>query len=98
MLYPSTFEASALGYPQPTAQPYQVIYRSSLNAQGRIAQSKARLRPWLQAFDDYAFGLPFGTKEIATQIQAAEEAKTAGWCLWNPAGAYAEEGFATKKP
>jgi hypothetical protein len=98
MLYPSTFEASALGYSQPTAQPYQVIYRSSLNAQGRIAQSRARLRPWLQAFDDYAFGLPFGAKEIATQIQAAEEAKTAGWCLWNPAGAYAEEGFAAKKP
>jgi hypothetical protein len=98
MLYPSTFEASALGYSQPTAQPYQVIYRSSLNAQGRIAQSRARLRPWLQAFDDYAFGLPFGAKEIATQIQAAEEAKTAGWCLWNPAGAYAEEGFAAKTP
>ncbi|MBM3134802.1 MAG: hypothetical protein FJZ89_05845, partial [Chloroflexi bacterium] len=98
MLYPSTFEASALGYPQPTAQPYQVIYRSSLNAQGRLAQSKARLRPWLQAFDDYAFGLPFGAKEIAAQIQAAEEARTAGWCLWNPAGVYAEEGFAAKKP
>jgi len=98
MLYPSTFEASALGYSQPTAQSYQVVYRSSLNAQGRIAQSRARLRPWLQAFDDYAFGLPFGAKEIATQIQAAEEAKTAGWCLWNPAGAYAEEGFAVKKP
>ena len=37
-------------------------------------------------------------KEVATQIQAAEEAKTAGWCLWNPAGVYAEEGFAAKKP
>jgi len=98
MLYPSTFEASALGYPQPTAQPYQVVYRSSLNAQGRLAQSRARLRPWLQAFADYAFGQPFGAKEIAAQIQAAEEAKTAGWCLWNPSGVYAEEGFAAKKP
>jgi hypothetical protein len=98
MLYPSTFEANALGYPQPTAQPYQVIYRSSLNAQSRIARSRARLRPWLQAFEDYAFGQPFGAKEIATQIQAAEEAKTAGWCLWNPAGVYTEEGFAVNKP
>jgi hypothetical protein len=96
MLYPSTFEASALGYAQPTTQPYQVVYRSSLNAQSRIAQSRARLRPWLQAFDDYAFGQPFGAKEIAAQIQAAEEAKTAGWCLWNPAGVYAAEGFCSE--
>lgn len=90
MVYPSTFEAGGLDYDRPAAHPYEVVYRSSVNAARRIANLKCKIRPWIQDFDDYTFGIPYNAREVAVQIQAAEDAKVAGWLIWNPAGVYTQ--------
>jgi hypothetical protein len=54
-----------------------------------------RIRPWLQAFRDYAFGgRRFGRTEIRAQIKAAEDAGTNGWMLWNPRNEYSASDLA----
>jgi len=93
MVYPSTFEAGGLGYPKPPEHPYEMVYRSAVHAAERIAHLKAKLRPWLQDFDDYAFGIPYGAPEVRAQIKAADDARTYGWLLWNPAGIYTQEAW-----
>lgn len=93
MVYPSTFDAGGLDYPKPSEHPYEVVYRSAVHAAGRIGDFKAKLRPWLQDFDDYAFGIHYGAAEVRAQIKAAEDAKTYGWLLWNPAGIYTQEAW-----
>jgi hypothetical protein len=46
-------------------------------------------KPWLQAFNDYAFGRKrFGQKELNDQIRACEKLGTSGWLLWNAASNY----------
>jgi hypothetical protein len=53
-----------------------------------------RFRPWLQAFQDYAFDRrPFRAAEIRAQISAAEAFGANGWMLWNPQNVYSREGL-----
>ena len=52
------------------------------------------LRPWLQAFKDYAFDRrPFDGDEIATQTDAADDFGSDGWMLWNPRNDYSAAGL-----
>ncbi len=94
MVYPSTFEASALDYAQPAAHPYEVVYRSSVNAAKRVANLHAKIRPWIQDFDDYTFGYSYDAPQVAAQIKGAEDAKVPGWLIWNPAGVYTQGAWA----
>ncbi|MEP7200613.1 MAG: putative glycoside hydrolase, partial [Chloroflexota bacterium] len=73
MVYPSTFSADNLGYKNPPAHPYDVIYRSVQSAMRRVTTP---VRPWLQA---YSIGnAPYGLKEYLLQKQAANDAGSAG--------------------
>ncbi len=84
MLYPSGFQYGIPGYDNPVAHPYQVIANSLLTAQklGKLAPEK--LRPWLQAFRDYAFDRrSFKGEEVAAQINGSVAAGSNGWMLWN---------------
>jgi protocatechuate 3,4-dioxygenase beta subunit len=94
MVYPSTFEATALDYAQPAAHPYEVVYRSSVNAAKRIANLPCKIRPWIQDFDDYTFGYSYDAPQVAAQIKAAEDAKVPGWLLWNAGGVYTQGAWA----
>ena len=48
-------------------------------------------KPWLQAFNDYAFGgKRFGQKELNDQIRACEQLGTSGWLLWNASSNYSK--------
>jgi hypothetical protein len=85
MLYPSTFVPGNLGYDDPSAYPYEVIYRSLGRALERVPPT-IRVRPWLQAYN-YAFD------EMALQQQAATDAAAAGWSWWNAGGVYDEAVF-----
>ena len=72
------------------ADPGTVVHRSLLTATDTIARvtttlRRAKLRPWLQ---DFSLGFPYGKKEIAAQIDAAERASGAGWLLWNAGNTY----------
>jgi hypothetical protein len=87
MLYPDTWEPGALGYQNPSANPYGVVYRSAVNAANRIADLRCKIRPWIQ---DYYYD----ASELAAQIKAAEDAKVPGWLIWNAAGEYTQGAWA----
>ncbi len=97
MLYASAFQFGVPGYRNPVAHPYEVVALSLRHAQRRTGLPGTRFRPWLQAFDDYAFGgRHFGAKQIAEQIQATEEFGSNGWMLWNPRNVYTADGLKRK--
>ncbi|WP_123106166.1 putative glycoside hydrolase [Acidithiobacillus sulfuriphilus] len=97
MLYPSGFQYGIPGYPDPVRHPRQIVYLSLRKAEERTGLPAVRFRPWLQAFRDYAFGgQPFGSEEIAAQIDAAQSIGADGWMLWNPRNVYTAAGLPPK--
>ena len=89
MVYPSTWRSGAFDSEYPAAEPYRIVKLSVGSAVERLKDTGAKVRPWLQAFNDYkARQLPYGWPEIETQIKAAQEAGALGWLLWNPAADY----------
>ena len=89
MLYPSGFTHGIPGLRNPTRNSYKVVrdsIRSSLRKHGIKA---SEFKPWLQAFNDYAFGgVRFGQKQLNDQIRACNNMGTSGWLLWNAASNY----------
>jgi hypothetical protein len=85
MVYPSTFRAGNLGYADPSAHPYDVIYRSQEAAHSRVPSS-TRVRPWLQAYW-------YPLDQMLLQKQAADDAQASGWTFWNAGGVYPEALF-----
>jgi hypothetical protein len=86
MVYPATFRPSNLGYTNPSAHPYDVIYRSQQAAVGRVPAT-TRVRPWLQAYW-------YSLDEMLLQKQAADDAGSTGWTFWNAGGVYDPSLFA----
>ena len=98
MLYPSGFSFGIPGHADPVAAPYEIVHHSLLRALQRTGVSPLRLRPWLQAFRDYAFDRrEFDAGEIRAQIDAAESLGTSGWMLWNAHNRYAPAGLAPSR-
>ena len=86
MLYPSTFIPGNLGYQDPPAHPYEVIYRSVVRAR-KLLPPTAKVRPWLQAYW-------YDLKSMQAQRKAAEDAQSCGWSFWNALGVYSQTLFA----
>ncbi|MDX1294927.1 MAG: putative glycoside hydrolase, partial [Sulfurimonadaceae bacterium] len=90
MLYPSGFSSGMLGLKDPTSNVYHVVHESLK----RIDIDPKRIRPWLQAFKDYAHSRShFRAERIRGQIDAAEDHGSGGWLLWNPRSRYKDEGL-----
>ena len=98
MLYPSGFQYGIPDCRNPVAHPYEIVFCSLGKARERTASLPSiRFVSWLQAFKDYAFDRKhFNAKEIRAQIEAAEEAGSDGWMLWNPHNLYSQEGLRNK--
>ncbi len=89
MLYPSGFTWGLPGQADPMLDPGRIVSRSLAEAKRRTGLPGVRFRPWLQAFQDYAFDKrEFGADEIGAQIRAAEAQDSDGWMLWNPRNRY----------
>lgn len=90
MVYPSTWAAGSLGIAYPPAEPYTIVYDSVQSAVSRLASiPTVKVRPWLQAFDDYQRRqIDYTPDRINTQKDAAEKAGGTGWMLWDPASRY----------
>ncbi|WNL44160.1 putative glycoside hydrolase [Dyella sp. BiH032] len=89
MLYPSGFTWGLPGQANPMLDPGRIVSRSLAEARRRTGLPGVRFRPWLQAFQDYAFDKrEFGAHEIGAQTQAAERQDSDGWMLWNPRNRY----------
>jgi hypothetical protein len=94
MLYPSGFQFGIPGYRNPVAHVYEIVHGSLERMRQRTGLSPRRVRPWLQAFKDYAFDRrAFDADEIRDQIRAAEDFGSNGWMLWNPRNVYSGEGL-----
>ncbi|MFN2166316.1 MAG: putative glycoside hydrolase, partial [Anaerolineae bacterium] len=88
MVYPTTFGKGNLGIDDPVNQPYEIVYKSCINARARTA---TKLRPWLQHY--------WGDAEYyVAQRQAATDAGSYGWMFWNAGGRYNEEGLFAPDP
>ncbi|MDP3991201.1 MAG: putative glycoside hydrolase [Candidatus Nealsonbacteria bacterium] len=78
--------------------PYQVVLRSVFSAVDYLSfyNYQARVRPWLQDFNlafDTKRGIYYTADKVRDQIQAAEDAGSSGWLLWNPASVYTEQAL-----
>ena len=99
MLYPSGFSHGIPGHPDPVTAPYAIVEQSLKRLLQRSGLSPLRVRPWLQAFRDYAFDRRvFDADEIRAQIDAAEQLGTGGWMLWNAANRYEAGGLRPEVP
>lgn len=85
MVYPSTFIPGNLGYDDPSAEPYGVIFNSQNEAETRVPPH-VKVRPWLQAYW-------YSVEEMQLQKQGAEDADSVGWAWWNAGGKYDDELF-----
>ncbi len=89
MLYPSSFQFGIPGVQNPLNDPYQIVFASLDRAKRRTGFPALTFRPWLQAFNDYAFDKRrFGRRELEEQIRAAQHAGAQGWLLWDPRNRY----------
>lgn len=94
MLYPSGFSFGIPGHRDPVAAPYAIVDLTLRRLLQRTGLPGVRVRPWLQAFRDYAFDRRlFDADEIRAQIDAAERLDTHGWMLWNPQNRYSADGL-----
>ena len=80
------------------AQDYFDFVASTTHAASSPEHTKtiARIRPWLEDFFHEADRLanrPWGTQKVRLQIEAAEDATSHGWMLWNAANIYTEEAL-----
>jgi hypothetical protein len=81
-----------------SSNPYQVILRSIFIASDYLAKlgSKTKIRPWLQDFNinpDTNRGIYYDAQKVRAQIQAAQDASSSGWLLWNPSNVYTREAL-----
>lgn len=99
MLYPSSFQFGIPGCPNPVAHVAEIVGRSLERVRERTHASPQRIRPWLQAFRDYAFDRrEFGPALIEQQIRAAEAFGSNGWMLWNPRNVYPADLLQAQPP
>ncbi|MCP5112929.1 MAG: hypothetical protein GY953_19050, partial [bacterium] len=97
MVYPSHYASGFLGKKNPAEHPHAVVHYSMKKAGERRtaleADSKARLRPWLQ---DFNLGAEYTAKMVRDQIEATREALGAdysGFILWSPRNVYTREAL-----
>ena len=91
MVYPSHYSDGFEGFDNPAEHPYEIIYRSLIRAAQLAEKPRAKLRPWLQAFD---LGATYTGEMIELEKQATADAGGQGWMLWNAANRYTAAGLA----
>lgn len=86
MLYPSHFHNGYDGYANPGSYPYHFILTGLLKAQEILSGETTVLVPWLQGFNMRSPN--YGQNYIREQVKACEDAKVAGWLIWNARNVY----------
>ncbi len=90
MVYPSHYPKGFEGFANPAEHPYEIIYRSLIKPSEILANSRAKIRPWLQAFN---LGAVYTPEMIRKQIQATYDGGGYGWILWNASNRYTVGGL-----
>lgn len=90
MMYPSHYYSGHLNFENPAEHPAEVVKNGMLKGSPMFANQRAKLRPWLQAFD---LGAEYDAEKIKAQINEVEKYTSAGWLLWNAANLYTNKGL-----
>ena len=86
MMYPSHYPLNYLGFSNSAEHPGPVIAYGLDISSSTIKQKRAKLRPWLQAFNIRAV---YDAAKVNAQADATEAADTTeGWLLWNARNYY----------
>ena len=93
MVYPSHYPPTFQGFANPAEYPYEIVYQSLIRAKDQLNSTRAKIRPWLQAFD---LGAVYTPEMIRSQIQATDDANGFGWLLWNASNRYTQGGLESK--
>lgn len=90
MMYPSHYPSGHLGLKNPAAYPGLVVDNGMKKGEKWFLNSRATVRPWLQAFN---IGAVYDAGKIREQIDTVEKYSNAGWLLWNAANRYSAAGL-----
>jgi hypothetical protein len=61
-----------------------------------LLAEKTKIRPWLQDFNikpDTDRGIYYDAQKVKAQIQAAKDADSSGWMLWNASNVYTKDAL-----
>lgn len=94
MVYPSHYPSGFENYDNPADRPYEIIKINLEKGQERVANSNAKLRPWLQ---DFNMGAIYDAKMINLEKQAVYDTNSYGWLMWNAASVYTEDALEVDK-
>ncbi len=91
MMYPSHYAKGSYGHANPAEIPGIIIDNGMKKGLPFFTDKRAKVRPWLQAFDMgavYSDGV-----KIREQIDMVEKYPNAGWLLWNASNKYTSAGL-----
>jgi hypothetical protein len=91
MVYPSHFGPGEYNLPDPNAQPGRTVALALRDFDIALRGQDTRLVPWLQ---DFSLGRTYTLADVQDQIQAARDAGSKGFLLWNAAGVYTRAALA----
>jgi hypothetical protein len=94
MVYPSHYGKGEHGLDDPNASPGETVAASLADFERELAGRKTAIIPWLQ---DFSYGRTYTLADVQAQIDAARNAGSPGFLLWNAAGVYSD-GALTYQP
>ncbi|HEX2923964.1 MAG TPA: putative glycoside hydrolase, partial [Chloroflexota bacterium] len=102
MVYPDLFwdgiavdGGAKYGNRQAGLYPYEIVNESMKVAVRRIGAAK--LRPWLEYYNDYITGKTYTAEDIQVQKKATYENGVNGWLFWDPSNRFDKGGFDPKQ-
>lgn len=90
MMYPSHYPSGHLGLKNPAQYPAKVIANGMKMGMPKFEGKRAKVRPWIQAFN---LGAVYDAQKIREQITEVEKYTDAGWLMWNASNRYSEQGL-----
>jgi hypothetical protein len=98
MVYPNLFwhglpmeDGAKYGNQEAGLYPYEIVYESMKVAVQRIGAAK--LRPWLEYYDDYITGKQYTAADMEAQKLATYDNGITGWLFWDPTNQFNKGGF-----
>jgi hypothetical protein len=89
MIYPSHWGPGVYGVPLPESEPRHITVESLKRFKTLVADSGARIVPWLQ---DFSLRVHYGPKEVCAQVRGAEAEGIKEWIMWDASVTYTKAG------